>query len=213
MSGTKDSQNIVSDSWQKFRQGNHAVLGEIFQNLYKELYFYGLKLVAVPDLVKDTIQDIFTDVWDRRQKMNGVDNIKAYLFVSVRRKLLKRIEKLRNESFFHPSLMEPMVFSTEDFIVKEETDSQVIVALVQSLKKLTERQREVVLLRFNHELEFQEIAMVMDMNVQSARNLLFRALENIRRDMNASGITGSSDIEMFLLIVFQKKKVRGHSLS
>jgi RNA polymerase sigma factor (sigma-70 family) len=213
MSGTKDSQNIVSDSWQKFRQGNHAVLGEIFQNLYKELYFYGLKLVAVPDLVKDTIQDIFTDVWDRRQKMNGVDNIKAYLFVSVRRKLLKRIEKLRNESFFHPSLVEPMVFSTEDFIVKEETDSQVIVALVQSLKKLTERQREVVLLRFNHELEFQEIAMVMDMNVQSARNLLFRALENIRRDMNASGIIGSSDIEMFLLIVFQKKEIRGHSLS
>jgi hypothetical protein len=71
----------------------------------------------------------------------------------------------------------------------------------------------VVLLRFNHELEFQEIAMVMDMNVQSARNLLFRALENIRRDMNASGIIGSSDIEMFLLIVFQKKEIRGHSLS
>ena len=198
------TQYFVSDSWRKFRQGDYEMLGEIFHNLYKELYYYGLKLVSIPDLVKDTIQDVFVDVWSRRQNMNEVNNIKAYLLVSIRRELLRRIEKLRKENSFEDSSIEPFIFSTEDFIVKEETDLLTTQALVQSLGKLTERQREVILLRFNHELDFQDLAVIMDMNTQSVRNLLFRALNNIRKYMKDSGIEGVTDIEVFLLTIFQK---------
>ncbi|MGV8094403.1 MAG: RNA polymerase sigma factor [Mangrovibacterium sp.] len=192
--------------WQRFRQGNYAVLGDLFQNLYKELYYYGLKLVLIPDLVKDTIQDIFADIWLRREKMSEVNNIKAYLFISVRHELLKRLEKLRKENILKENRFSSFEFSKEDFIVKEETEQETAQRFVQSLQSLTERQREVILLRFNHELEFQEIAFIMGMNVQSVRNLLFRALEKIRKDMNSSGIKGRSDIEIFLMHIFQQQK-------
>ncbi len=199
------SPNIITDLWQKFRQGDYELLGEIFQCQYKELYYYGLKLVAISELVKDTIQDIFVDIWNRRQKMDEVSNIRPYLFISVRRELLRRAEKLRKESPLDNTFNEPFVFSAEDFLVREETGSKATRLVVQSLKKLTERQREVILLRFNHELEFQEIAHVMEMNIQSVRNLLFRALENIRNDLNNQGIEAVTDVEIFLLNIFQKK--------
>ena len=182
------------------------MLGKIFEHHYKELYFYGLKLVHVQDLVKDTIQDVFENIWDRRTKMQDVVNIKAYLFVSLRRELLRRVEKLRKESGFEQVVVEPFVFSDEDFIVKEESDSRMTKVLVKSLSQLTERQREAVLLRFNHEMEFPDMAAVLDMNVQSVRNLLFRALEHLRKDMKSFGIEGPTDVEIFLFSLFQKKK-------
>jgi|MTBAKMStandDraft_1061839.scaffolds.fasta_scaffold00720_3 RNA polymerase sigma factor (sigma-70 family) len=202
-----DTKYELTDAWQKFRKGDHAMLGEVFEDLYQELYYYGLKLVPLPDLVKDTIQDMFVDVWFRRQKMKEVRNIKAYFFVSVRRELLKRIKKLRQESALENGFYEPFEFSKEDFIVKEEVDSELTRTLVQSLDKLTGRQREVVLLRFNHELEFHEIAQVLEMNIQSVRNLLFRALESIRNNMRGLNVEGASDIEVFLFGLFQKKNV------
>jgi RNA polymerase sigma factor (sigma-70 family) len=200
-----DTKYEVTDAWQKFQKGDDAMLGEVFEDLYQELYYYGLKLVPLPDLVKDTIQDMFVDVWFRRQKMKEVRNIKAYFFVSVRRELLKRVTKLRQESASMNSLHEPFEFSKEDFMVKEEADNQLTKSLVQSLDKLTSRQREVILLRFNHELEFHEISQVLEMNIQSVRNLLFRALENIRENMRGLDVEGASDIEVFLFALFQKK--------
>lgn len=204
----KDQSNWnEDDSWGKFRNGNYSILGEIFEENFKELYFYGLKLVPVSDLVKDTIQDVFLDIWSRRTEMNTIENIKAYLFVSLRRKLLRHVTKLRKESTLDQSGDEPFVLTFEDFLVKKETDTKVTRALVKSLQQLTERQREVILLRFNHELEFQDMATIMDMNVQSVRNLLFRALEHIRKDMKSFGIEGNSDVEAFLLTIFQKRNL------
>lgn len=207
MESSENIQNQNSDSWQRFQKGDHSALGDIFHDLYKELYYYGLKLVSIPDLVKDTIQDVFVEIWSRKQKMNEVNNIKAYLFVAIRRDLLRRIDKLRQENLMTDPFSDSFVFSTEDFIVQKETDLQLTQVLLQSLKKLTERQREVILLRFNHELDFHDLALVMEMNTQSVRNLLFRALEKIRKDMKSIGFNGVSDVEVFLLSVFQKIKL------
>lgn len=205
--GDPDNKNHSIDSlWQKFQHGDYGVLEDLFRDLYRELYYYGLKLVFIPDLIKDTIQDIFADVWSRRQKMEKIRNIRAYLFISVRRELLRRVEKLRKEGPLQEGTITSFEFSKEDFIIQEETGSEAMRLLVQSLKRLTERQREVIFLRFNHELEFPEIASILDMNVQSVRNLLFRALEKVRSDLNSTGIRGSSDVEMFLLIVFHQIK-------
>ena len=201
-----DKYRSVTSAWQQFRDGDYVMLGDIFQHLYRELYYYGVKLVSVPDLVKDTIQDIFVDVWSRRQKMREVSNIKAYLFIAVRRELLRRIGNIRKESFLEDCSKEPFLFSVEDFMIREENGSNGRQLLVQSLQRLTERQREVILLRFNHELEFQDISLMMGMNVQSVRNLLFRALEKIRNDLSNSNIMGFSDLELFLFCAFQKKE-------
>ena len=206
MEVSDNKSNSIDFLWHRFQRGDYVVLGDLFQKLYKELYYYGLKLVFIPDLVKDTIQDIFADVWSRRQKMEKIRNIRAYLFISVRRELLRRVEKFRKEGLLREGAVSSLEFSKEDFIIQEETGSEAMSLLMQSLKRLTERQREVIFLRFNHELEFSEIASILGMNVQSVRNLLFRALEKVRSDLNNTGISGSSDVEMFLLIVFHRIK-------
>ncbi len=200
-----NSEKNISDLWAKFRSGEYNLLGEIFQLQYNELYYYGIKLVSVPELVKDTIQDIFADIWSRRCKMEDIQNIRAYLFIAVRRELLRRIEKLRKQSKFEFHDSDQFDFSVEDFMVREESKNQVSQQVIECMRKLSERQREVILLRFNHELEFQDIAEVMSMNIQSVRNLLFRALENIRNKIDSPDIEDVSNIEILLLNIFQKK--------
>ena len=197
--------NNPHDAWSNFKGGDFASLGILFEAYYQELFYYGIKIVAMPELVKDAIQDLFTDVWERRKNMVSVENIKAYLIISLRRELLHRITKIRKENAHDQQPHLQFSFSAEDFLISTEQNSEHSHALTQSMAGLTERQREVILLRFFHGLEFPEISQVLEMNIQSVRNLLFRSLDKIRKDMSDKGIAGVENVEMFLWSVFSKK--------
>lgn len=197
--------NQIQDTWSNFKSGDFASLGILFETHYQELFYYGIKIVAMPELVKDTIQDLFADVWERRKNMASVENIKAYLIISLRRELVRQIAKTRKESFADANISLQFSFSAEDFLISDEENRNHSRLLSQSMQGLTDRQREVILLRFFHGLEFPEISQVLEMNVQSVRNLLFRSLDKIRKDMSDQGVTGVENVEMFLWFFFGKK--------
>ncbi len=207
MKSTSLQTNQLQEAWRNFKGGNSASLGILFETYYPELFYYGIKIVALPDLVKDTIQDLFTDVWERRNKMTVIENFKAYLIISLRRELFRRINRIRKESSDVLFTNVQFTFSAEDFLISDEENRKHSKLLSQSMEGLTERQREVILLRFFHGLEFTEISEVLEMNVQSVRNLLFRSLDKIRKDMTDNGVTGIENVEMFLWMVFSKKKM------
>jgi RNA polymerase sigma factor (sigma-70 family) len=138
--------------------------------------------------------------------MSGVENIKAYLIISLRRELMHRLDKARKENTNEEIFNLQFSFSPEDFLISSEQNQENTHLLSKSMEGLTDRQREVIILRFYHNLEFAEISQVLEMNVQSVRNLLFRALEKIRKDMSDQGVTGIGNVEMFLWLVFGQKK-------
>ncbi|WP_302964455.1 RNA polymerase sigma factor, partial [Barnesiella intestinihominis] len=49
------------------------------------------------------------------------------------------------------------------------------------LSSLTGRQREIIYLRFIHELEYEEIASLMHMTIQSSRKAVSRAIGKMRK--------------------------------
>ena len=195
----------LQDAWSNFKGGDFASLGILFEIHYQELFYYGIKIVALPELVKDTIQDLFADAWERRDKMVSVDNFKAYLIISLRRELVRRVTRIRKESSSDSLATLQFSFSPEDFLISDEENRHHSRMLAQSMEGLTDRQREVILLRFFHNLEFTEISQVLEMNIQSVRNLLFRSLEKIRKDMADQGVTGVENVEMLLWFVFGQK--------
>ena len=159
----------------------------------------------MPELVKDTIQDLFADLWERRKNMASVNNIKAYLILSLRRELIRRISKVRKEHSGGQPVLLQFSFSPEDFLISSEQNSEDTRILSKSMFGLTDGQREVILLRFFNGLEFYEISQILEMNVQSVRNLLFRSLDKIRKDMSNQGVMGVENVEMFLWSLFSKK--------
>ncbi|MDD4639480.1 MAG: sigma-70 family RNA polymerase sigma factor [Bacteroidales bacterium] len=63
------------------------------------------------------------------------------------------------------------------------------------LSLLTDRQREAVYLRYMQDLDYEEIATMMDMQSESVRKLVFRALESVRKE------TRDNFLKFFILIL------------
>jgi RNA polymerase sigma factor (sigma-70 family) len=81
--------------WKELIQGDDQALGQLMHLHYKALVNYGYKFVKDDEFVKDCIQDIFIDLWNSRTRVVEPDHVKAYLFVSLRRKIFRNRRKLR----------------------------------------------------------------------------------------------------------------------
>lgn len=186
----------TSDSclWDEFRSGDDQAFVEIYRKFVDVLYRYGLKFTADDQLVKDCVQELFIDLYERRGNLGESDNIKFYLLVSLKRRLIKI---LRSKNIYSSLSQEDIpfliVYSPEDENLREEQ----IKLMNQTLNELTPRQKEAIYLRFMNGLSYEEICEIMAMNYQSVRNLIFRAEEKMR------GIISKSQILLFLVL---KKK-------
>jgi RNA polymerase sigma-70 factor (ECF subfamily) len=170
--------------WELFLQGDQDALSRIFLDYHDDLFNYGIKLSGNKDIVKDAIQDLFLKLWKNRNHLSAIRTIKPYLLKSLRHHVLDSIEIHKSwQSVDHEQ--EPgaqITYSYEDFIIKNQVDEEIHQQVITTLNKLSTRQREAIYLRFFENLDFETVAQIMEMNVQSVRNTIYRATQ-LMRDM------------------------------
>lgn len=185
-----------------FIDGDREALGAVFEFYFRDLYAYGSKIFPVKELVKDYIQELFVRLWETRSRLGEVKNLKSYLLVCLKRDLLHAIKSTHYNQFDADYENPLFVISAEDFMIEKEEGHHLCKQVADSLDKLTARQREVIYLRFYHNLDFSQISDVMEMNIQSVRNLLFRSLEKIRKDIGNTDIHQTNGLELILFQLF-----------
>lgn len=185
----KDSNAIYGigdiQLWQEFQSGNEKAYALIYKNNVSLLYNYGLKIVNDKDLVKDAIQDLFVEIWDNRDNLAKVKAIKPYLYKSIKRKLISESVKNRTiENLEKATISKPLFSSsTEKRLIEKQNYDQQQQALNEALIKLTERQKEILHLKYNAQLSYEEITEVMSLSKKGAYKLVDRAIQALRKYM------------------------------
>lgn len=180
--------------WAGVHKGDYSALKELYNRFFKALYAYGLKMTGNQMATEDAIHDLFMDVWKYRETLSQTTSIRFYLYRSLRRKIYKNDEATAKVLSFDPALMaEDLYESTEEqrIIIGEHTQ-EATERLKEKMKELPERQQESIALKFFGELSYKEIAKIMNVNEQSARNLIQRGLDHLRRHMMVIAILVSA---------------------
>lgn len=166
--------------WSDFISGNDEAYRVIYDTHVHTLLKFGSHFTKNEELIFDGIHDVFIDLYRYRNNLKPTNNIKLYLFVSLKRKLFKMLSK---EAKFVPLNAESPSFfyslsTSEDR--DDEIKSEQFRLLEKAMLELSNRQREAIYLRFVSGLSYEELGEVLHMNYQSARNLIFRGIEKLR---------------------------------
>ena len=169
--------------WRQFREGNHHVFEIIYKQYINLLANYGRRICGDDELVKDAIQDVFTDLWRNRDNLGSTDSIEYYLIKAYRRNLNKKVKAARK---YVPGKVEYHEFelSPEITLIAAEVEHEKLEQLCARLNALSSRQKEAIFLRFYSGLNYSKISNIMGINPQSAYNIVFRALEILREKMS-----------------------------
>lgn len=167
--------------WQRILKGDQKALGMLYERYYLTLLNYGLRYSIDRELVKDAIQDLFVRIYHNTQATPDV-TVRSYLLRSLRNILFNYItgqkESADIEQYaFHIPEDEDLF---EHLFPRDDEERQLSRCLLNALSKLSSRQKHALYMRYVNELSHQEIADLMDMNVQSSKNLLSRAMLKLR---------------------------------
>ena len=172
------NKNINQWAW---RAGDEQSFQLLFREYYPQLYLYGFKIVQQKELLEDAIQELFAELW-RRKKLPEVRSLKAYLLKSLQYKLLKKIQQQKfiiAVDEITPDI--PFELTRETLIIQREEDREKAAKIEKMLATLSNRQREIIYLRFYQNLDYEEISEVMNINYQASRNLLSHAIKVLRQ--------------------------------
>lgn len=166
--------------WKKFLAGNREAQEELYRFAYPILLSYGLKLIPDRETVRDCIEELFVRLIQNHRKLPEVISLRSYLLRAFRNKLIDELRcpnqtvslEENPETYFADSSIEELL-NQQEF---EERKRKLLL----SLKMLPARQREILWLYYAEGLKHEEIAEGMQINYQSSKNLLFRAIVKLR---------------------------------
>jgi RNA polymerase sigma-70 factor (ECF subfamily) len=170
--------------WEALRQSDQQAFAALYDRYFKLLYNYGRKIGGVNAVLEDAIHDLFVDLWRFREKLSPTTSVRFYLYRSLRRKLLRNESRkafFTLDDFVIEDVWLTPTPSSEQKLIDEESGHQRIHRLRKLLNDLSPRQYEAMVLRFYDEMDFEEIAAVLNVNEQSARNLVQRGLTQLRQ--------------------------------
>lgn len=185
---SKTQPDTISEIWKQFVDGDDWSFRNLIFIHYNSLYDYGTRFAEDQETVKDAIQDLFLILWNKRKTINQPENIKAYLFASLRRIIHKKksgmlkMLQTQNDASTHFHLQ----VSIEPQYIKEESTKILVKKMASVIEKLPARQKEVIFLKFYGGFNRNEIAQAMDITPQTVSNLQQIALNKMRADLGQS---------------------------
>jgi RNA polymerase sigma factor (sigma-70 family) len=170
--------------WNNLKAGDEKAFSILFEKYYSDLVRYGNSLCSYADRVQDCVQDVFTDIWVYRESLSSNVIIKAYLLSSVRKRIARLYQ--RDPFFKKTNNIETIEFlfdfSIEKKLIDDEITAEKVLQLNMLINNLPSRQKEALYLRYHQQLTVDQIAEIMSVNYQSASNILFRGIQNLRKD-------------------------------
>jgi RNA polymerase sigma factor (sigma-70 family) len=169
--------------WQEFRAGDIYALAHLMQKFYPELFSWGMRLHADREFVKDCIQEIFLTLWKMQDTISPVENVRSYLLVVLKSRILRELSKKNRMDYraFSDGYSFSVEFSADLRLIEEEHEVYQLRKLEKVMNQLPARQKELIYLRFYQNLSFEQIAEVMQLGRQSVYNLLQKSLHSLRR--------------------------------
>ncbi len=170
--------------WTAFQAGDEDAYTQLYQLHIRAMYRYGMSLVAASEsFVLDCVHDVFTELWVKRTRLTTPVNVRHYLLKALKTRIIHLLERKE-----HP--FQSLAETDYDALWTEPNDLELLEELEAAnsrkerlqrlIAQLPPRQQEALKLRFVENMDYNQIGDVMDVNQQSAKNLVFRAIEKLR---------------------------------
>ena len=166
--------------------------GALFEAQFDRIYAFARFRTADEAAAEDIAAEVFARAWSKLRDPADVDAATAWLFTTARRLVVDHYRRPPVEAVgsmaesAHPSSSSP-----EDAAILSER----LAVLARNMAGLTDREREIIGLRFVARLRNREIGSLVRTSEGNVAKILHRALRKLRERLTAEGYAASNGPE------------------
>jgi RNA polymerase sigma-70 factor (family 1) len=159
------------------QSGSKLAFSELYERNWKNMYNGAYKRLQNEILAQDVVQNVFTDIWERRESLQ-IQDLTAYLHGAVRLQCLKQASKNTQHSPLFEQLEYTLTCSSRtDHSIMEKEFSDLLTLWIDALPP---KRREIFILHFVEEMPTNEIAAHLNIAQKTVQNQISIASSILR---------------------------------
>jgi len=156
----------------------------LFDKLYTSLCLFANKYLENLEVSKDIVQDVFIKIWEDKIEFQNENNIKSYLYTSVKNKCLDYLKSKRYRSTDHLSTGEIEQLETEPFFLREVVILETSSIIENAINTLPTRCAQIIRLSIK-EFSNADIADELGISintVKAQKKIAYKRLKPLLKD-------------------------------
>lgn len=152
---------------------------EIVMPLKDRLYRLAKRILVSADEAEDAVQEVLLKLWKGKENLENYRSPEAFAITMTKNYCLDRLKSKQasNLKIVHSN------YPTSQNIEREVEANEGVALVFKIMETLPEQQKIVLQLRDVEQLEFSEIAKILDSNETAIRVALSRARKTVREAM------------------------------
>lgn len=166
-----------SELMDRLREGDDLALKLIYKKYWNQLYLSAYNVLHDQPACEDIIQDLFINLWNKREQIEIKTSLKSYLYASVRYEVYRQVR--------HGSVREDIFDNIQDRLQTPSEYGNIehreLLSYVNSIVDgFSEKCKVVYKLSRDEQLSHKEIATKLDISPKTVENHLNKALRQLR---------------------------------
>lgn len=163
----------------RLRNNDENALTELYNRYWNPVYLYTYNVLRDKEVCKDIVQDLFMDLWKRREKLHVTSTFKSYLFSSARYQIFAQIRKKEKSlgSHLFENLDQRLHYNSPE---SEYLYQELVQRISATVESLPQKCREVYTLSREEQLSHAEISQFLDISTKTVENHITKALKVLR---------------------------------
>ncbi|MFQ5559583.1 MAG: RNA polymerase sigma factor [Nitrospinota bacterium] len=163
-------------------EGDKTAFKELYVLTHKKVYFYLFRMTGNQENAEDIMAETYTEVWKNASKFRGDAKGATWVIGIARNLAMNSFRKTK----YHDSIDDhPNITSAEDKTGETMDRKRLIKA---GMQKLSENHREIMDLVFFQEFNYQQVADVLGIPVNTVKTRVFHAKAAFKAALNRMGV-------------------------
>ena len=188
--------SVEEKEWlQSLKAGKESALQNIFKHYYKYLVVTGYNITGDNEKAKDLVQDVFFELWKKRDRIDIQSSLKSYLRRAVVNRSLNYIKSQKRFDFGEENFDKQTPDKAVSAQKKLEAED-LKVAINNAIDSLPTKCKAIFILSRFEKLSHKEIAAKLDISTKTIENQITKALKIVR-----ATVTRYEELSILLLII------------
>lgn len=156
---------------------------ELFRSNYPKLCFFALQFLGDEDTVKDIVQDVFINYWNKRESLSiDEDSISAFLYSAVKNACLNKLRRLKLEQgYLNRQEADP---AEEAVALNLMIRSEVMLEINKIITTLPDGCQKIFRMGYLEGLKNPQIAEQLGVSVNTVKTQKKRGLQLLKLRLN-----------------------------
>lgn len=164
--------------------GDQSAYIECYNRYWKNLFIHACRMLRDEDQAMDIVQDIYSNLWNKRDSLIVNSSIKTYLYTSVRNHVINVINKGKQKDKYLDSIAafaQKAEFSTDDYVHFKDLAERID----REVDKFSPRMKTIFVLSREDGMSNKDIAEKLDITDHTVKKTINRALKLLRTQISS----------------------------